>query len=153
MKRWLANESAKRALSEASGYLAKVSGREEDLCAFLATENRPHLADFDRTLVALTALQIGIARAIGKKTEWDIVVGCSHGDVARNVLTAVLSFERAVEVLWIFAELRKTCPEGATANVRTTDGTPLSSDQLAWLKEEGAPVSLWSDTNARERMV
>jgi acyl transferase domain-containing protein len=146
LKRWLENEGALSALKEASAHLSRITGKEEDLAAFIAKHSRLHLADFDRTLVALTALQVGIARQI--KEPWDIAQGCSHGDIARSVICDSLDYKDAVALLWSFAELRKTCPPGYTANVRNKDGSPLAQDQIDWLKQCNTPVSLWSDTNA-----
>lgn len=149
LTRWLHNPSAIAGLSESSGYLSQLTGQNEDLADFLAREARPHLADFDRTLVALSALQIGIARALhGSGQTWDVVVGCSHGDIGRSVLCESLSFKSSVEILWSFAELRKSCPEGCTANVRTTDGSPLKPAHIQWLNDQKVPVSTWSENNA-----
>lgn len=148
LKRWLDVGSTQGALAEASEHLSTLTGAKEDLTAFLRDNGRPHLADFDRTLVALTGLQVGIARGLAQKQPWDLVLGCSHGDIARSVICGMLDLKNAVEVLWLFADLRKRCPEGSTANVRTVDGSPLSPEQLQWLEGEGAPVSRWSDTNA-----
>jgi acyl transferase domain-containing protein len=96
--------------------------------------------------VALTALQIGIARQI--TTPWDIAQGCSHGDIARSVICEALDYKDAVELLWSFSLLRRTCPKGFTANVRNRDGSALTSAQIDWLKSKNTPVSLWSDVNA-----
>ncbi len=148
LKRWLDLEAPAAALQEASRHLSALSGQPEDLAAFLRNANRPHLADFDRTLIALTALQIGVVRAIASRIEWNAVLGCSHGDIARSVISGILTYEQAVALLWTFATLRKDCPKGCTANVRTVDGTPLAKLHLDWLQAQGAPVSIWSDKNA-----
>jgi malonyl CoA-acyl carrier protein transacylase len=146
LKRWLQNPVAAETLHEASSILSELTGQKEDLIAFTQDNARLHVADFDRTLVVLTALQLGIAKQI--REPWHIAQGCSHGDIARSVVCGSLDFREAVKLLWTFATLRKTCAPGYTANVRNKDGTPLSAEQLQWLKEKGAPVSLWSDTNA-----
>ena len=94
------------------------------------------------------ALQVGIAREIQKTLTWDILLGCSHGDIARSVIAGSLEFNGAVEIVWFFSQLRKTCAPGCTANIRTTNGTPLSESQLNWLETQGFPVSQWSSENA-----
>jgi hypothetical protein len=146
LKRWLENTVVSASVVEASDYLESITGQKEDLLNFIQTNSRPHLRDFDRTLVVLTAIQIGIARQLEKN--WDVVQGCSHGDIARSVICESFSYFQAIELLWVFAELRKTCPAGYTANVRRKDLAPLDGPQIQWLKENGAPVSQWSDTNA-----
>jgi [acyl-carrier-protein] S-malonyltransferase len=148
LKRWLSHESTSASLAEASRLLSALSGQKEDLAGFLEKSGRPHIADFDRTLIALTALQIGIVRAIATRIEWDILLGCSHGDVARSVIAGVLTYDQAILLLWTFATLRKDAPKGCTANVRTVDGTPLSLAHFEWLAAKGAPISVWSDKNA-----
>lgn len=146
LKRWLANPLVCEALDEASSHLQKLTGEKEDLLTFTAENSRPHLRDFDRTLLVLTALQLGIARQL--KEPWEIAQGCSHGDIARSVICGSITFSEAVQLLWAFAELRKTCAPGYTANVRTRDMSPLTSEQVNWLKANNTPVSQWSDTNA-----
>jgi acyl transferase domain-containing protein len=146
LQRWLENPNVCQSVLEASKYLEEFSGEKEDLIRFIEIHRRPHFADFDRTLVALTALQIGIARQI--TNHWDIALGCSHGDIARSVICESISFRDAIAILWTFAELRKTCPSGCTANVRTRDGSPLKPEQLQWLRDNYSPVSQWSDDNA-----
>jgi malonyl CoA-acyl carrier protein transacylase len=146
LKRWLQDPKICDALAEASDYLGSSTGKSENLQKFLEENSRLHLADFDRTLVVLTALQIGIARQL--KEPWDIAQGCSHGDIARSVICESITFKDAVELLWIFAELRKSCSPGYTANVRNRDGSPLTPEQIEWLRVRNAPVSQWSDTNA-----
>jgi|GEM_PF-3128745 len=146
LQRWLTDEKVCETLREASGLLSEFTGQKEDLAEFIRVNKRLHLADFDRTLVALTALQVGITRQL--EVKWDIAQGCSHGDVARSVICESLSFRDAIDLLWTFGELRKTCPKGYTANVRTRDGSALTPEQLQWLKDSDTPVSLWSDTNA-----
>jgi [acyl-carrier-protein] S-malonyltransferase len=146
LQRWLADEKVCETLKEASGLLSEITGAPEDLAEFIRVNKRLHLADFDRTLVALTALQVGITRQL--RVHWDIAQGCSHGDVARSVICESLSFRDAIDLLWTFGELRKTCPKGYTANVRARDGSPLTAEQIQWLKDSDTPVSLWSDTNA-----
>ena len=146
MKMWLTNDSVLQTVAEASAELSVLTGENEDLAAFIQTHKHLHLADFDRTLIALTALQVGIARELPKT--WDLVQGCSHGDIARAVITESFTFKEAIQLLWIFAFLRKNAPAGSTANVRTRDGSPLSQDVLLWLADQGTPVSVWSDNNA-----
>lgn len=145
LRRWLNCPEARRSLDEASDYLSEMTRCREDLALFVESSNRLHLADFDRTLVALTALQIGIARRLNGA--WDLAQGCSHGDVARSVICESISFRQAVELLWIFGGLRKQSPPGYTANVRPITGGSLSPEQIGWLSEMGAPPSLWSDVN------
>lgn len=146
LQRWLGDEKVMEGLTEASAHLSAITGEKEDLAEFIRVNKRLHLADFDRTLVALTGLQVGIARQL--QVQWDIAQGCSHGDVARSVICESLSFRDAIDLLWTFGQLRKTCPKGYTANVRTRDGSPLLPAQLEWLRAMDTPVSLWSDTNA-----
>jgi acyl transferase domain-containing protein len=146
-KRWLDVPVTKNVLAEASTHLSRLTGQPEDLASFIRDHSRPHVADFDRTLVALTALQVGIARGLAQNLRWDVLLGCSHGDIARSVIGEVFSFEHAVEILWVFAELRKTCPEGYAASVRAIEGE-LLPEHIDWLESQGAPVSLWSESNA-----
>src|SRR5262249_14784808 len=115
LKRWLINPTISVALNEASTARSRLTHQSEDLVIILEKFIRHHIADFDRTLVALTALQVGIARALAEKVSWDLVLGCSHGDIARSVVCEVVSFADAVDILWLFAELRKSCPKGGTA--------------------------------------
>ncbi len=147
LQRWLEISEARRGLDEASTYLSKLTGQDEDLALFLKSHSRHHIKDFDRTLVMLTALQVGIARGLREKFHWDILLGCSHGDIARSVVAGVISFEHAVGVLWKFSELRKKCPEGYAASVRPVEGK-LTQNYIDWLEEQGAPVSLWSEGQA-----
>jgi [acyl-carrier-protein] S-malonyltransferase len=148
LTRWLDRATVRESLAEASGYLGETSGRAVDLAAFLAKHPRPHNVDFDLTLVALTAVQLGIARSLPGDLHWDVVLGCSHGDIARSVLCEIVSFRQAVVLLATFAELRKTCPQGVSANLRTVDGTPLLAAHKAWALEQGVSMSVWSDTHA-----
>ncbi len=148
LRRWLDTPEVAKALKQASIHLSTLTGDPEDLEKLLREESRPHVTDFDRTLVALMALQVGIARTLQETETWDLLLGCSHGDIARSVMAGSLPFEGAVEVVWFFSVLRKSCPDGCTANVRTTDGSALNETQLAWLEEKGFPVSQWSSENA-----
>jgi malonyl CoA-acyl carrier protein transacylase len=146
LKRWLVNPLVAETLEEASSHLGALTGEKEDLLAFTNQHSRPHLKDFDRTLIVLTALQLGIARQL--KEPWHVAQGCSHGDVARSVICESITFAQAVQLLWTFATLRKNCAPGYTANVRNRDLTPLTAAQVNWLKSCDTPVSQWSDTNA-----
>ena len=148
MKRWMEVPMVRNSLSETGSLLSKFTGETEDLEKLVTESSRPHLNDFDRTSIALAGIQVGIARTLEKSEKWDLVVGCSHGDIARSVITGVMNLEDAVEIIWTFAELRKLCPLGKTANVRTIDGSALSSDQIGWLREEGFYPSLWSTHHA-----
>ena len=148
MKRWMEVPIVRNSLIETGTILSKLTGKSEDLEKLVTESSRPHLQDFDRTSIALAGIQVGIARALEEREKWDLVVGCSHGDIARSVITDVMKLEDAVEIIWTFAELRKLCPMGKTANVRTVDGSPLSPEQISWLEKEGLYPSLWSTHHA-----
>lgn len=148
IKKWLEKDFVKLKLDEASQILSKLSSEKEDLYQFILDAKRPHLTDFDRTLIVLTTLQVAIAEKINDSFTWDIAQGCSHGDLARNVLTGITSFEDSVEMLWVFSEQRKLLPEGYTANVRRTDLSPISGAQYQWMEERGFYASKWSHSHA-----
>ncbi|MCB0420005.1 MAG: ACP S-malonyltransferase [Bdellovibrionales bacterium] len=146
LKRWMPLPEIQEKLDKASRKLSKLTGTSEDLYSFLNQHHRIHLIDFDRTLVCLTAVQVAIAERLQRLlNSWDLLQGCSHGDIARSVLCESISFDDAIEILWTFAELRQTCPPGQTANVRTLSGEPLLEAQIQWLVANQAPVSQWSD--------
>ena len=126
LKQWLGYTFIKKKLDFASQCLSHLSGKKEDLFQFVTDHRRIHIVDFDRTLIVLTTLQVAIAERIQMDHHWDIAQGCSHGDLARNVICGVTSFEDAIDILWSFSQLRHICPEGYTANVRTSKGTPLN---------------------------
>lgn len=145
IKRWVDVPTVRESLAEVSASLSKLTGRPEDLEGFMRAAARPHLADFERTLVAMTGIQLGIVRALELRgARWDVVVGVSHGDIARSVLAGCISLDTAVELLWDFARLRKTCPPGRTASVRTVDGSEVSAEHVKWMQDAGGALSLWS---------
>ena len=144
LKRWIEHPSVQIRLAEASRYLSRETNSNEDLLLMLTTASRGRL-DFDRMLVALTALQVGIVDALKEVETWDLVLGCSHGDFARSVVCEILTLEQAVKLIWTFVQIRNDCPAGETANVRTTDGTALSSQQIQWMTEMGGSFTRWSD--------
>jgi len=149
LKRWIEIPKVRNSLIEASGYLSSMTGIHENLESFLMTTTRPHLADFDRSMIALMAVQIGIARALGEVKQWDLILGCSHGDLARSVTAQAVQYADAVELVWSFSELKKQLPQGYTANVRTVDGSKLSIEQIKWLEvDQQLPVSRWCENNA-----
>jgi len=150
LQRWLEFDYIQESLSKTSKYLSKITKQQENLNIFLEINKRPHLKDFDRTLVALTAIQLGIITGLIKNNmKWDIVLGCSHGDIARSVHTGILTLERAVEVLWSFAYLRKNCPPGYTVTIRPIEkNKQLSTEQINWLERSGLLLSHWSETHA-----
>jgi acyl transferase domain-containing protein len=144
MKRWITQDFIIKKLALASEILGRLSNEDEDLRSLLINNKRIHLADFDRTLIILTTLQVAIFEEITKHHDWDIAQGCSHGDLARNVACGVLPFEDVIEILWTFSQLRQDCPDGFTANIRTQDLSPITKEQIEWLEGKGAPVSQWS---------
>lgn len=146
-RRWLADSHVVAALDETSSILSGLTGREESLVAFLRDNQRPHLADFDRTLVALTAVQVGIARAVRQHLPFDGLTGCSHGDAARLVIAESVSLQHVVELLWLFAEMRLRCPQGSTAFIRAAEGD-LTVEQLEWLGSVPITLSQWSSRHA-----
>ena len=148
LQRWTEVPEVRASLSETNRLLSKLTGQDENLERLVTASSRPHLEDFDRTTIALAGIQIGIARAVQKKESWDVVVGCSHGDIARSVVCGVLQLQDAVEIVWTFAQLRKDCPPGRTANVRTVDGSPLTDSQIDWFNSQGATLSQWSTHHA-----
>jgi malonyl CoA-acyl carrier protein transacylase len=148
LKRWVEIEEVEKSLFTASHHLSKLTEQNEDLGQFILNTSRPHVADFDRAMIALMAIQIGIARAVESVKQWDILLGCSHGDLARSVVAEVIPYANAVALVWSFSVFRKDMPEGYTANVRTVDGSKLSAAQIKWLEEEQQlPLSLWSEEN------
>lgn len=149
LKRWLQFSEIRISLDEASKILSSLTGQDEDLLSFVESHHRIHIADFDRTLVCLTAVQVAIADKLKRQlNEWDLIQGCSHGDIARSVLAESITFAEAIDILWTFAVMRKNTPEGYTANVRSIDGSEMSKEQLQWLEEKGAAVSRWSESHA-----
>jgi malonyl CoA-acyl carrier protein transacylase len=146
-RRWLTDSHVVAALDETSAILAGLTGREESLVGFLRDNQRPHLADFDRTLVALTAVQVGIARAVRQHLPFDGLTGCSHGDAARLVIAESVSLQHVVELLWLFAEMRLRCPQGSTAFIRAAEGD-LTVEQLDWLGSAPITLSQWSSRHA-----
>ena len=148
LKRWFEFTKVRASVAEMNRILSKITGKNEDLEKLILESPRPHLKDFDRTSIALTAIQIGIARSLEEREQWDLVVGCSHGDLARSVICGVLKMEDVVDLIWTFGCYLKDCPEGRTANVRTVDASPLSHEQLQWLESQGASPSLWSSHHA-----
>jgi malonyl CoA-acyl carrier protein transacylase len=134
-------------LKTASKYLSTITSQEEDLSKFLLENRRIHIVDFDRTLIVLTTIQVAVAELILDKVKWDIAQGCSHGDIARNVICGVLKFEAAIDILWVFSNLRKKCPEGYTASVRSIDKQKITNEQYEWLEGQKACVSTWSEEN------
>lgn len=148
LKKWLQCEFIHQKLQEASTVLEGFSGQKENLSQLVQDSRRIHLVDFDRTLIVLTTLQVAIAENLKALTQWDLVQGCSHGDLARNVVSGVTRFTDAIEILWTFSQMRLNCPKGYTANVRDHEMKPLSNEQLQWLEDYQAPVSRWSFQHA-----
>ena len=148
LQRWFGFQKVCESVREMNRILSRLTGENEDLEKLILESPRPHLKDFDRTSIALTAIQIGIAKSLEEREQWDLIVGCSHGDLARSVICGVLKIEDVVDILWNFRRLLKDCPDGRTANVRSVDASPLSDSQLRWLESEGAPPSLWSSHHA-----
>jgi len=148
LQRWIEVPEVRASLSETNRFLSLLTGQTENLESLVTASSRPHLEDFDRTTIALAGIQIGIARAVQKIESWDVVIGCSHGDIARSVVCGVLRLQDAVEIIWTFARLRKDCPPGRTANVRTVDASPLQKSQIDWLSAQGATLSQWSTHHA-----
>jgi acyl transferase domain-containing protein len=146
-RRWLADPDVAATLDDTSAILSALTGEQESLGTFLRSHRRPHLVDFDRMLVALTAVQVGIARAALRHIQFDGLTGCSHGDIARLVIAESLSLDDAIDLLWVFAEMRKRCPAGSTAFVRSIHGD-LSAEQLEWLATTAVTLSQWSARHA-----
>lgn len=144
LKQWAELDKVKDSLSEASKILSQFSKQDENLHGFIVENRRHHIVDFDRTLIVLTVLQVAIAKLVREKISWNIVQGCSHGDIARNVICGVMSLENAIEILWEFSKLRKICPQGYTASIRTTLSGNMTEEQISWLNNHGARVSRWS---------
>ena len=147
LKEWAEVPYVQSKLNEASRILEEATEQKEDLLAFVRENRRLHIADFDRTLVVLTTLQVAIAEKLKEEISVELVVGCSHGDIARNVVCGVLDFQSAIEILWAFAELRKICPPGYTASVRSSEGVAFSKKQKDWLLSTGAKLSTWSESH------
>lgn len=145
MKRWLAHDFIRQDLSHASSVLSQLTQQNEDLASFLENTHRPHLVDFDRTLIALTTLQVSIAHALQRKNfSAHIIQGCSHGDIARSILCQSFDLKTAIEGLWSFSSLRKMLPNGLTSTVRTFSGQALTQAQIDWLESQNLPISFWS---------
>ncbi len=147
IRRWLAAPDVVAALDEASAHLSELSGRPEDLLTFLAQTERPHLVDLDRLMVALAAQQAGIAREVSRRTRFEILTGCSHGDLARLVISESITLRQMVEFVWLTAALRQRCPAGMTANVRPVAGH-LTPEQWDWLATQPLTLSRWSGRHA-----
>lgn len=146
-ERWLDVPEVKTSLEQASVFLSEKTGEREMLDEFLLRSSRPHVADFDRTLVALTALQVGISNRVTKQWDFDGLVSCSHGDFARLISAGAISMQDAVDLLWHFAELRQRCPAGVTA-LTNPDHGDFTEEQLAWLTASGVTISRWSPSHA-----
>ncbi len=145
MKRWLPYDYIKKSFQRSSQVLSELTGQNEDLETFLITTHRPHLVDLDRTLIALTTLQVAVAQELATRNfSWNLIQGCSHGDIARSVLCNSIDLEKAIHIMWNFSSLRKMLPEGMTCTVRTQDGSPLTGEQKNWLSSFAAPISQWS---------
>jgi acyl transferase domain-containing protein len=150
IKKWLALDSVKQSLSEASVALAEVAPGSHDLCLekFLSTHTRPYLVDFNKMLIVVTAVQVGIIRELRKKYGWSFMVGCSHGDFARSIEVGTLTYRDAVDVIWSFGSLREKSLPGITANVRRFDREKLTEQDLQWIKSNGGWITMWSDFHA-----
>lgn len=148
LKRWLDIPFIVNDFNRVSIWLGEMTQQKEDLVLFLKTTHRPHLVDFDRTLLGLTTLQVSIARLLQENgLGWDLVQGCSHGDIARSVIVGSIKFEEAIEILWSFSSLRKLLPEGMTCTVRTHSAGALTKEHLEFFENRNAPISLWSESN------
>lgn len=145
MKRWLDKSFVKADLDKASEILSNHTLKEENLSELLLKAHRPHLQDFDRTLIALTTVQVSIAQALmAKGHEPKMLQGCSHGDIARSVLCQSLRFEDAIAGLWNFSLLRGILPAGLTATIRNIQGAEFTDVQMEWIKAKDLPLSSWS---------
>lgn len=145
--RWLEDDVVKETFKEASSYLRLLTGEEEDLYSFYKNEKRAHIKDFDRTLISLTTLQVAIVKSTKLDQELDMIVSCSHGDIARSVIAGVITLGEAVGLLWYFSKLRHDVQGGYTANVRRWDKGSLEPHQIDWLKERGMSPSVWGPKN------
>ncbi len=143
-RRWLDLPEVAATLDEVSGYLAESTGKNEDIAGFLREHARPHRADMDRLFIAHTAMQVGISRAVMKRTRIDGLAGCSMGDLARGAVSGSATLRQMIGIVWHLAQYRHLSPSGELASVRPVDGI-FDTRQLGWLEETGLSLSLWSE--------
>jgi malonyl CoA-acyl carrier protein transacylase len=145
--RWLDSPAICRMLERGSACLSNITGEKESLSDFFAAMRRPTEVDQDRILIGLIAIQYAIALETAKHTDFDLVVGCSHGDLARLVFAECLSLEDMIRLAFVSSRLRAHCPPGVNASVRSRGGR-LSREQLAWLEAQDVTISHWTRHHA-----
>jgi len=143
-RRWLTVPDVDRTMNEVSGYLAKLTGKPEDIAKFLLENSRPYRADMDRLFIAHTAIQVGITRAVLRHRQLDGLAGCSMGDFARSVIGGSTTLEQIIGIVWHLARYRSLSPAGELSSVRPIEAN-FSPAQLEWLKTTGISHSLWSE--------
>lgn len=143
-RRWLDLPEVAATLDEVSGYLAEATGKNEDIAGFLREHARPHRADMDRLFIAHTGMQVGISRAVMKRTRIDGLAGCSMGDLARAAVSGAATLRQMIGIVWHLAQYRHLSPPGELASVRPPEGV-FDAGQLEWLKQTGLSLSLWSE--------
>lgn len=143
-RRWLDLPEVAATLDEVSGYLAEATGKDEDIAGFLREHARPHRVDMDRLFIAHTGMQVGISRAVMKRTRIDGLAGCSMGDLARAAVSGAATLRQMIGIVWHLAQYRHLSPAGELASVRPVEGN-FDGEQLAWLKASGLSLSLWSE--------
>ncbi|CAG1010197.1 Malonyl CoA-acyl carrier protein transacylase [Rhizobiaceae bacterium] len=143
-RRWLDLPEVAATLDEVSGYLSEATGRQEDIATFLRENARPHRADMDRLFIAHTAMQVGISRAVMRRTRVDGLAGCSMGDLARAAVSGATTLRQMIGIVWHLAQYRHLSPPGELATVRPVEGL-FDDRQMEWLRGTGVSLSLWSE--------
>ena len=143
-RRWLELTEVVETLDEVSSYLSEATGKKEDIAAFLREHARTHRVDMDRLFIAHTGMQVGISRAVMKRTRIDGLAGCSMGDLARGAVSGSATLRQMIGIVWHLAQYRHLSPPGELASVRPAEGN-FDSGQLGWLRETGLSLSLWSE--------
>ncbi|HHZ09091.1 MAG TPA: ACP S-malonyltransferase [Rhizobiales bacterium] len=143
-RRWLRLSEVSETLDEVSSYLSESTGRKEDIAGFLRENARPHRADMDRLFVAHTGIQVGISRAVMKRTRIDGLAGCSMGDLARGAVSGSATLRQMIGIVWHLAQYRHLSPPGELASVRPAEGI-FDAAQLGWLRGTRLSLSLWSE--------
>ncbi len=148
LRQWTQFSSVQNKLKSASALLSKLSGNSEDLLAFCALDSRQIIKDIDKAILVIHLLQVSIIEELERTYQFDDILSCSLGDIARNVYIGSLKQDHAIEMIWYFSNYRKLCLSGATASVKDGGSNNLSQVQTRWLEEQGFDLSFWSEKHA-----
>lgn len=111
-------KSVKAKITLTEQIILKNTGRSLDLSDYMVQENERSLQGFQKLVLCSLATQVAIFDSYknsGYKV--DVVMGLSLGDVARSVVSNLVSFENAVLLLYKFTELGATVAPGATMQI------------------------------------